>query len=108
MGRHFRLRLLCQVEQNSSAGTKNRNTQTVWRDAHPVDIATDGTIPVLFSLPSEIKPRMFIATFGRTTWKLKVNELGGGIRSFAGEYTIPVGEKVSFEETEHRGKRSKS
>jgi hypothetical protein len=60
MGRQFRLSLICQIEQSSSAGRKNRSTSTAWKDSHSVDIAHDGSIPVLFSLPVEVEPRTFI------------------------------------------------
>ena len=84
-GRQFRLKLVCLIYNDS------RNSYTAWSDFHSVDIAPDGTIPVLFSLPAEVKPKAFImALSSKMTWDLKVQEVGGGLRSFAGEYLIPA------------------
>jgi hypothetical protein len=89
MGRHFHLSLFYQVYDVPG---KPQQFETPWRDSHSVDIAPDGTIPVLFSLPTEIK-RKFIVRADRTEWKLKVKEVGGGFRSFAAEYVLPAEEE---------------
>jgi len=83
MGRQFRLRLSCIAQGD-------RTTYTLWQDSHPVDLAADGTLPVLFSLPLKIEsPRVFILT-PSISWRLKVKEVGGGFQSFAAEYILPV------------------
>jgi hypothetical protein len=88
MGRRFRLSLFCIVESTPGG---NQGSQTVWRDSHSLDIAPDGTIPILFSLPAETNRNPSISYY-RTIWKLKVKGVGGGVRSFSAEYILPVEE----------------
>jgi len=88
MGPHFRLSL-CGTAESTPGG--NQGSQTVWQDSHSVDIAPDGIIPVLFTLPAEVNRNPAIAYY-RTIWKLRVKEVGGGFRSFAAEYILPIEE----------------
>jgi hypothetical protein len=76
MGRQFRLRLSCVV--NPRGGGKEGGSEvTIWSDSHLVDLAPDGTIPILFSLPTEVK-RPFLNFDSGTIWRLKIKELGRG------------------------------
>jgi hypothetical protein len=87
--RRFRLELLYQVRIDNS----NRNTPTAWSDVHSINLAPDGSIPVNFSLPAEVKPTAFIVQAAtRLVWSLRVREIGGGLRSFAAEYILPAEE----------------
>jgi len=56
-----------------------------------VNISADGTIPVAFSLPETINPNAFVVDMGsQMVWDLRVNEIGGGLQSFAAEYVLPA------------------
>jgi hypothetical protein len=86
MGRHFRLSLFCE----GVLGVQGQQHYTAWHDSHSVDLAPDGIIPVLFSLPAEINLN---PCYNGMIWKLNVKEIGGGFRSFAAQYLdLPVEE----------------
>jgi hypothetical protein len=103
MNRHLRLSLFCVVESTPGG---NQGSQTVWSDSQSVDIAPDGTIPILFSLPAEVNRNPAILYYC-TIWKLKVKEVGGGFRSFAADYILPVEEAPEKDPFEHESKRKR-
>jgi hypothetical protein len=85
--RRFRLKLNYQI------GT-GKNSTVAWSDSRAVDMAPDGTIPILFRLPAEAKPKAFVLSGVPIKWDLQVKEIKGGIKSFAAEYILPSAEET--------------
>ena len=84
--RHFRLSLSCILVTSGS----NANNGLAWTDAHPVDPARDGSIPVEFDLPHKVTKAFFVMGNFRTVWELKVKETGGKLLPFHAEYYLPI------------------
>jgi hypothetical protein len=87
LGRRFCLSLISLVDSKIE-----RRTYTLRRDKTYIEVAFDGTIPVLFSLPAEISRNRLscVSSEYPIIWKLRVKGVDGGFFSFAAEYIVPV------------------